>query len=340
MSTTSPDTLLYLTVDYITKNYLQLCEVRENREVLDGNISGHISLLGFKNDYGLPSNVCDLLLQRFLFNYDIYDEVLEFFTLFTNPSRCPLKRFSMGNVYHKFDYKNSYLITVLRMIIKCQNLLELEVGQLFCHLLFEDFLNCSTTLKKLTIFGPWSLTSEPYSTVTITHGLFFKNFGNLRHLSLNNCRSIMDSEVEILASEMEHLESLDLSSTSLSVIHVLGKLTTKLKLLIIHNTPCVRGNLADLLEFSNLRHLDISRVIHDNHDTNVELSKFLTSGKHFQHLTSLDVSGCGSLKSDALESFLDNHRKLHFLGLLDVDHRLKKSVMENLEVCTYFYIKL
>jgi hypothetical protein len=227
------------------------------------------------------------------------------------------------------------------MIIKCQNLLELDVGPLYNHILLDtDFStsNCATTLKKLTTFGVvpgytltfWVARYEPF-----TDSNFIRNFGNLKHLCLDNCRNITDNDVALLASGMKHLESLDLSSTCVSETRVFDQLTTKLKVLIIHNTPLVDHNLTDLLEFSNLRHLDISRTFDDMHDTNVELSKFFTSEKSLPLLTSLDVSGAGTLENEALQSFLHKHRKLCFLGLLDVNHMLKNTVLANVEVNLY-----
>lgn len=339
MSTASPRSLLFLTVDYITRNYKQLCEVQKDLEISNVLNINHISLFGFKNYYCLPSNICELLLQRFFFHHD-NSLPLDFLTLFTDADRCPLKRFSMGNVYHKFFY-DSYLLIILEMIIKCQNLLELDIGPLYNHILLDtDFStsNCATTLKKLTTFGVvpgytltfWVARYEPF-----TDSNFIRNFGNLKHLSLDNCRNITDNDVALLASGMKHLESLDLSSTCVSETHVFDQLTTKLKVLIIHNTPLVDHNLTDLLEFSNLRHLDISRTFDDMHDTNVELSKFFTSEKSLPLLTSLDVSGAGTLENEALQSFLHKHRKLCFLGLLDVNHMLKNTVLANVEVNLY-----
>ena len=332
MSTTSPRSLLYLTVDFIARNYKQLCDVRKDLE--------QFSLLGFKNDYCLPSNICELLLQRFFFHHD-NNSPLDFLTLFTDPDRCPLKRFSTGNVYHKFNYdSDSHLLIILDMIIKCQNLLELDVGPLYNHILLDtDFStsNCATTLKKLTIFAAtpghtltfWSARFEPFKR---DDSLICRNFSNLKHLSLTTCVNVTDNDVAILASEMKHLESLDLSHTCVSATHVFDKLTTKLKALIIHNTPLVYADLTGLLEFSNLHHLDISWKLDDDSDTNVEVSKFLTSEKSLQFLTSLDVSGTGTLDNEALQNFLDKHRKLRFLGLLDVHHKLENAVLKNVEV--------
>ena len=341
MSTTSPLSLLHLTVDFIATNYQELCEVRKDVEISNVLNVNRISLLGFKNDYWLPSNICDLLLQRFFFHYDMNCSRLDFLTLFTDPDRCPLKRFSMGNVYHKFSF-DSYLLIVLEMVIKCQNLLELDIGPLYNHILIDvDFSlsNCAATLKRIIMFGKTPGHVLPYLGARFEpfmkefdEGRFFRNFSNLKHLSLSNCVNVTDNDVAKLASNLQHLESLDLSSTCVSSAHVFDKLATNLKVLIVHNTLLIDANLTDLLAFSNLRHLDISRTL-DNYDhTNLELSRFFMSEKSLQFLTTLDVSGAGTLENEAFESFLDRHRKLCVLGLLDVHHRLKKSVLENVEV--------
>ena len=336
MSTVSPRSLLYLTVDFIATNYRELCEVQLRKDA-------QISLLGFRNDYWLPSNICDLLLQRFFSHYDNCSP-LDFLTLFTDPDRCPLRRFSMGNVYHKFFF-DSYLLIVFEMIIECQNLLELDVGPLYNHILFEkDFSlsKCATTLKRITMFGSTPGNVLPYPRARfepfINESNFFRNFGNLKHLSLSNCDNVTDNDVAKLASNLQHLESLDLSSTCVSSAHVLDKLATKLKVLILHNTRLTDTNLTDLLAFSNLHHLDISRKLDDNHDTNFELSKLFMSEECLQFLTSLDISGAGTIESEAFEGFLGRHEKLCVLGLLDVHHRLKKTVLENLKVKSIVYI--
>lgn len=352
MSTTSPASLLYLTVDFIARSYKQLCDVKDSVGIGEDHCKMDdytIPVLVFKRNCGLPSGVCELLLQRFLFHHDNSSSI-DFFTLFTNPDRCPLKKFSLTNVYHKFFY-DSYLFNTLKMIINCQNLQELDVGP-FCNhiILHPDFSksNCVTTLKKLTISGHTSGHTRGHTQVTFWSALpkpirdgFLRNFTNLKHLSLRDCRvNVQDNDVEMLASKMKHLESLDLSSTSVSTVHVLTKLTKSLKVLIIHNTPLARSNLTDLFNFSNLRHLDISRKIDDDGDdtSDSELNKFFTSKHCLTLLTSLDISGAGILDNNAFKHFFYNHKRLCFLGLLGVHHGLNfcnTLMMENVEVSTF-----
>ena len=338
MSTISPRSLLYLTVDFIARNYQQLCEEQRVVEVHDqpSNITERISLLAFKNDCCLPSTTCDLLLQRFFFHYNS-SLPLDFLTLFADPGRCPLKRFTTGNVYHKFHVPKDKFLNILEMIIKCQNLVELDAGPIFNRKLFEtDFSTsrCAITLKKLTICEVVSPGSIPYVDRPLTLGNFFRNFSNLRHLSLNNCSNIKDNDVGTLASEMKHLESLDLSSTSVTGTEVFDRLTRKLKVLILHDTPLVDSDLTGLLEFANLCHLDISQKLRDNLNdpTNVKVNMFFTSQKSLLFLTSLDISGTGTLDCKALQIFLHKHSKLCFLGLLGVHCQLPNTMLKNVEV--------
>ncbi|XP_028404697.1 protein zyg-11 homolog [Dendronephthya gigantea] len=348
MCTTSPGSLLYLTVDFIAKNYKQLCDVRkyvENGEEHSYKMDHYyIPVLVFKRDCCLPSVVCELLLQRFLFHYNSSSSI-DFFTLFTNPDRCPLKKFSLANVYHKFFYDHdSSLFNILKMIISSQNLQELDTGPLYNHIILDtDFSksNCVTTLKKVTISGHTSghtRVSFLSAQEKPIRDSFLGNFTNLKHLSLRDCEvNIKDNDVEILASELKHLESLDLSSTLVSTIHALNKLAKSLKVLIIHNTPLVQSNMTDLFNFSNLRHLDISRKINEDNDnmSDSELNKFFTSKHCLTLLTSLDISGAGILDNDAFQHFFEKHKRLCFLGLLGVHHRLNSCNalrMENVQV--------
>ena len=328
MSTISPRSLLYSTVDFIAKNYSQLCEIRRDVKVGDDLV-----LLRFKNDYWLPSNICELLLQRFFFHHDI-NSPLDFLTLFTDPDRFPLKKFSTGNACHKLSLRSNFSL-IMEMILRCQNLVELDDGTFINHILFSTDFSTSRSaisLKKMTLC--WNLPAFP--APQLTHNCFIRNFSNLKHLSLKNFGNIANSDVGTLASEMKHLECLDLSSTSVSVTDVFDKLTTKLKILILHDTPLVYGDLTGLLEFSNLYHLDISQKLDVTHNINAEMSKFFTSEKSLPFLTSLDLSGSGTLESAALQIFLQKHNKLYFLGLLDVHYQLENTVLENIEVHEVF----
>lgn len=338
MSKSSPRSLLFLSVDCVAKNYRQLCKVREVVKIANEPNLQQVSLLAFSHYCCLPSNICELLLQRFMFHYD-QNWLLDYLTLFTDPVRCPLKRFSIANVYHKFYDHNLYVLIVLELIIKCQNLLELDVGPVYNHILLNtDFSksNCVNSLKKLMIFGAvpeyvatfWSRRDEP-----LTNAYFMKNFSNLKHLCFDSCLNMTDNGVSILAAEMQHLESLDLSSTSVSKTHVFDKLKTKLKVLILHNTPLSSfSNLTDLLDFSNLCHLDISQKFDIFNINNAQLSEFFSSDKSLPYLAALDISGSRALEKGELHSFLDKHKSLHFLGLLDVHHRVENEVLANFEV--------
>ena len=345
MSRCSPHSLLYLTVDFIAVNYKKVCFVKKKQE----GCNFDISWLGWSHyeSYRLPLPVSELLLQRFLFHFRLTTS-MDFLTLFTDPSSCPLRKFSLANVYFKYLCNSNYLKFVLPMIIKSQKLIELNIGAENCHLLadMETFTSNCASLKYLSIFGFYDGHVSAKRLCSSKHQIF-KNptfpriFQNLHYLSLCNCSYIGDDEIIIITAEMKNLNSLDLSKTKVANTNSFKNISKQLKMLVLHDTPLVYNDLRDLLEFPNLQHLDISHSLqvsqlYDENDEVVDgddyLHTFFTSGKSLPFLKMLDISGNKISDVNAFQIFLQRHEKLSFLGLLGIIDRIETKIIGNLEV--------
>lgn len=323
MSTVSPNSLLFVALDVIARNYQTLChKALEEISTDNGNNIVYYKMV-FQDNLSLPPCISEILLRKLL---DIQNNIInsDILSLFVDPEVCSLRRLRVGNVLR--NESDSNLELFIRLVLKRQELVELDLNSLL-----EDFDTNYSDSKTAVSLEHLSL-----SPVINSFALdFILTFNNLKYLDVSDSGIISDKEVGLLASSLYSLESLDLSSTSVESVEVFGVLRMKLKLLSLHDTPLIFRDLPGLLQFTNLEFLDISQstqVIGTNDLQQNLLKQFLFGSNVLQSLSSLDISGVGEVDDKAMVYFLDSHQNLKFIGLLNVEQTVTNFIPENVEV--------
>lgn len=156
---------------------------------------------------------------------------------------------------------------------------------------------------------------------------------NLRTLNVSYTE-FNNHGLEIIVEDLRHLECLDLSETRVSEISPLRKCRGRLRALVMHNLKISDAAIPVILGLPRLRHLDVSRnsnvssrfqqqvhvlLDHITPPMSLSINELLQEQGALSELDHLDISGCERIDIDALTQFIQCHRSLRFLGLLDCE---------------------
>ena len=156
---------------------------------------------------------------------------------------------------------------------------------------------------------------------------------NLRNLNVSYTE-FNNHGLEIIVEDLRHLECLDLSETRVSEISPLRKCRNRLRALVMHNLKISDAAIPVILDLPRLKHLDVSRnsnfssrfqqqvyvlLDHITPPLSLSVNELLLEQGALRELEHLDISGCDRVDIDALTQFIQCHRSLRFLGLLDCE---------------------
>ncbi|XP_026562892.1 protein zyg-11 homolog B-like isoform X1 [Pseudonaja textilis] len=150
---------------------------------------------------------------------------------------------------------------------------------------------------------------------TNSYERFFSQFHGLRSLSITNV--LFGDEHLADVATLPRLESLNISNTSVTNISALLACRNRLKSLTMYSLKCLKMPTTKFLdvirELKYLVHLDIS----DNQHSGSEIAFCLLRQKDIlPNLVSLDISGNKSITDEAVEAFVRQRPRMHFIGLL------------------------
>ncbi|GFT51969.1 protein zyg-11 homolog B [Nephila pilipes] len=273
----SPGSLQNICIEFISRN---LNSVFAAVEDVNGNILKHV----FKdNSIYLPASVSELLLSA-LNEITLTDQIL---TLF-DPSFTRLCDVYIKDASH-LSYKG------LR-VLRSHKINELAVIKL-TNVTVNDLIGC---------LGEWTLQNLRLLNVSQS------TFGNsekvrvviaLSKLKKLKCLDVSFTEfntqgLQIIASDLSCLESLNISGTIVSDISPLRHCKDRLKSLTMYNLKlsCLKDSLQVVSELRNLQHLDISNDYEEPHfnsegNSDVKFADLVEALNCLPLLISLDLSG-------------------------------------------------
>ncbi|XP_017275683.1 protein zyg-11 homolog [Kryptolebias marmoratus] len=182
--------------------------------------------------------------------------------------------------------------------------------------------DCRASLHKLSLSGlrlDWgSLEGD------VGVGNSFSSLQSLRTLHVANT-DLTDDILEDICS-LPHLETLDISCSTISKLNALLKCKTTLRFLIVHRLRQLDMSPASLLfvfsQLNALRHLDFSEDHFavddsDGKDSDETVQQLLEgSPQVLPSLVSLDISGRKKMSEAAVTAFVESRSGLVFIGLL------------------------
>lgn len=214
--------------------------------------------------------------------------------------------------------------------LKQHHIVDLEANQL--KVTVSDLIS---SLSEWTIENLRSLSVSDCTFVDNSKMAVMVSLSKLKNLRTLNVSytEFNNHGLEIIVEDLRHLECLDLSETRVSEISPLRKCRNRLRALIMHNLKISDAAIPVILDLHRLKHLDVSRnsnvssrfhqvhVLLDNITPQLSLSinELLLERGALCELDHLDISGCERIDIDALTQFIQCHRSLRFLGLLDCE---------------------
>ncbi|KAA0719649.1 Protein zer-1 -like protein Hzyg [Triplophysa tibetana] len=306
-----PDSLMSLCTVFCLKNLRRtMCH------------TGDRDRLCLRPDVFLPSEICDKLVNVYMdlvhtdSNFEPQDG---FFQLFGDPRSTRLTRLQLRE-----DFVRDKDLEAIGK----QDLMELHLT--YCNRLtarsLRSLQSFRHSLMSLSLFGcsniifrkagaPLAYAEdddedddeddlvERLETQTVDSDFSFQGFNRLRLLNLGGLPGLMD--VEMLLKPLPSLTSLDLSGVRLPRPAFLAQWKERLTSLVLYNVELSEELIQTLMQFSTLRHLDISRETQ-------RTSKFKMTGKILSslvqglvNLVSLDVSGHIMLDNCTAPAFED-----------------------------------
>lgn len=211
------------------------------------------------------------------------------------------------------------------------HIIDLEATQL--KVTVNDLINSLSewTLENLRSLSVSDCTFVDNSKVAVMVSL--SRLKNLRTLNVSYTE-FNNHGLEIIVDDLRYLECLDLSETRVSEISPLRKCRNRLRTLVMHNLKISDAAIPVIVDLPRLKILDISRnsnfssrfqqqvyVLFDQITSPFSLSvnELLVERGALSELEHLDISGCDRIDIEALTQFIQCHRKLCFLGLLDCE---------------------
>ncbi|KAK7864900.1 hypothetical protein R5R35_001989 [Gryllus longicercus] len=322
----SPSSLQEACVDFICENLEALCEtspVNASTSTAEGESETELTqtaaaavaagnrLVFRDNDVYFHSDISEQLLTALSEKGKLSDFRM---TLFDS-STTRLRHVCLRNA--------GKLTTKGLRVLKGHKICTLEATGL--KVTVNDLIGC---------LGEWTL--QNLRTLNVARSTFMDGsrycvvvaLSKLRNLqSLNvSCTEFNRHGLEIVAEDLPHLESLDISCTRVDDIRPLRKCRNRLKSLTMYNlkVSSCESVIPVVLDLHLLRVLDMSDE-KDTHPFEIftpvhsKVAYFLKAIDRVPHLTSLDISGKDDINATELRSFLQHHKELCFLGLIDSD---------------------
>ncbi|GFN83050.1 ZYG-11-like protein b [Plakobranchus ocellatus] len=194
-----------------------------------------------------------------------------------------------------------------------------------------------TGIKDVTVndiigcLGEWTLSN--LRNLNVSRNTFLNNSKFCVVVSLSKLRNLHTLNVsftefnrhglEIIAEDLPCLEVLDISSTEINDISPLRKCKSRLKSLSMYNLQLHKNSdpIGVIRELVHLVHLDVSNdvssesIITSTATERFHVPNYLAKAESNPNLVSLDISGAADVSPCVVETFLERHKKLIFLGL-------------------------
>lgn len=168
-------------------------------------------------------------------------------------------------------------------------------------------------LKALTVSRCTFMNTSKYCIV-----ISLPQLKSLRHLDVSYTEFGYNLGLECVASDLPHLDSLDISGTLVYNIQPLLALKDSLKSLSMFKTRVPDKDLIPVvMEMHALRHLDISQdsVTHNIRKGKGSMEQLLCSPSVLPNMISMDISGRDDVTDEMVVHFVKCHPKLKFLGI-------------------------
>ncbi|KAH9488283.1 Protein zyg-11 B [Bulinus truncatus] len=291
-------------VDFICDNLGALCEVQP-AAISDAKQTK----LVFKDpETCFHANLSDQLLSTLSEKGKLNDESLYLF----DPSVTALRHVNIHN---------SPVTSRGLRILKGHRVSQLEITGIK-DVTVNDIIGC---------LGEWTLSN--LRLLNVSRNTFLNNSKFCVVVSLSKLRNLHTLNVsstefnrhglEIIAEDLPCLEVLDISCTEINDISPLRKCKNRLKSLSMYNLQLHRNSdpIEVVCELIHLVHLDVSNdATRESIITSVATERFqvpdyLSRSNVNLNLVSIDISGAADVAPCTVEVFLNQHKKLNFLGL-------------------------
>ncbi|CAL1542443.1 unnamed protein product [Lymnaea stagnalis] len=300
----TPMSLQSCCVDFICENLTALCEVQPA-----ATVDPKQTKMVFKDpETCFHANLSDQLLSTLSEKGKLNDESLSLF----DPSVTALRHVSIHNA--------TVTGRGLR-ILKGHRVSQLEVTGIK-DVTVNDIIGC---------LGEWTLSN--LRILNVSRNTFLNNSKFCVVVSLSKLRNLHTLNVsftefnrhglEIIAEDLPCLEVLDISSTEINDISPLKKCKNRLRSLSMYNLQLHKNSdpIGVVNELIHLVHLDVSNdatresIITSVATERFQVPEYLSRYETNPNLMSVDVSGAADVAPCIVESFLERHQKLNFLGL-------------------------
>lgn len=300
----SPASLQEYCVDFISENISAICEVQTSLE-------DQTTRYAFKDpDVFFHTEVSQQVLETLGNRGQLSDGVLSLFD-----SRVTRLR--------KVRLRNAANVTTRGLrVLRSHRLTEIEATGL-SKVTVNDLIGC---------LGDWTLSHlrslnvarSAFTSAKMCVVVALSKLRNLASLNVSNTEFNRHG-LDIIAQDLPHLETLDISATRVEDIAPLLKCRGRLKSLSMYNLRALSCEevVPVLLQLEQLRHLDVS--VDRDHPLDLlnphryDISPLLQIPTSLPHLVSLDLSGKDGITVHALGEFLKAHPKMSFLGLVQTD---------------------
>ncbi|KAF5297204.1 hypothetical protein FQA39_LY12219 [Lamprigera yunnana] len=321
-SSTAPEPLMELCLDYILNHLDTICEFKSNSDQLR-----------LHDNIALPIEICERLLMGCLNKNK--RQIDSFINIFRDRQCTRLKRVKL----HNTDIEDKSVKVLLQ-----HRLTELDLTN--CTSLSEWCLRYITVyggkLQSLTIGENTNIfPNKVFITLNCDVDYFIEKgyiilAPNLRRLSIKNIYLLQTPFYMLLLKPLENLTYLDLSNCSKLGNFNYAEHLVNLTSLILYNVDKIKNLLPSVCKLKNLRHLDISQS-KEEHGMFENGSQLLQSiVEDLTKLVSLDISGTnlagrgvaeprGTVGSAAVASDIPGlvsrvNNPFQFLGLYDAQH--------------------
>lgn len=297
MRTLSPASLEETCLNFICTNVEALCR-EDNKNVEDLGFS--FPRLTFISPIFLHEQLAENIMKTLSCRGKLTTRIA---TLFSDPNTCRIRKLDLR--------ETEVAATVIKHLLIQHRVLKLDLhGATLSSSVLNELLNLvSSTLRELNVSDTSCL-------------LDFSSIHPLRcltHLDVSNT-NISDDEVFLASQHLNCLQCLNISHTAVSKTTSFVNLKSQLKTLLAFDAPVAWRNPVEFREFTSLQMLDISRNPdnmsgYDWPSDAEKLEEMLGDKDVMPNLTYLDVSGTPRILDCPLQTFLNSHPKLHFLGL-------------------------
>ncbi|KAK3701133.1 hypothetical protein RRG08_029606 [Elysia crispata] len=300
----TPVSLQSVCVEFICDNLSALCDVQPS-----ATADPKQSKMVFKDpETCFHSNISDKLLSTLSEKGKLNDETLSLF----DANHAALRHVSIHNA--------AVTSRGLR-ILKGHRVSHLEVTGIK-DVTVNDIIGC---------LGEWTLSN--LRNLNVSRNTFLNNSKFCVVVSLSKLRNLHTLNVsftefnrqglEIIAEDLPCLEVLDISSTEINDISPLKKCKNRLKSLSMYNLQLHKSSdpIGVIRELIHLVHLDVSNdvssesIITSTVTERFHVPNYLAKAESNPNLVSLDISGAADVSPCVVETFVEKHKRLIFLGL-------------------------